>query len=129
MLTLGLPHQREFSISYTQVICGGQELASFPGPRPASHRLQVTGSWARVWEHGYPGTVLYLETEIFNSKNRKIIGNNRKVIADWSLTLRIPLAKTVQHSEPSPTGLSSYLSNKVCLPVCPLGFLVKQITF
>ena len=35
------------------------ELASFPGPRPASHRLQygkavlqAMGSWARAWERG-----------------------------------------------------------------------------
>ena len=35
-------------------ICG-IILASFPGPRPASRRLQygkVTGSWARAWERG-----------------------------------------------------------------------------
>ena len=32
-------------------------IASFPGPRPASRRLQyvlqATGSWARAWERGY----------------------------------------------------------------------------
>ena len=43
----------------TDMVLCGCVLASFPGPRPASRRLQygftvlqATGSWARAWERG-----------------------------------------------------------------------------
>ena len=49
-------HKLDFIIKHKMAVHSScVDVASFPGPRPASRLtvLQVTGSWANAWERGY----------------------------------------------------------------------------